>query len=131
RRDPAIHADDRGALRSRHRPVSRLRGGQTILLARLPVAGRLVRGPASLLIVRLLVAGATGFVGSLLAGELSAGGHAVRCLVRNPSRVGDLEKAGCEVVAGDALDAVSLRGAGKGIDAAYYLIHSMGRGGGA
>jgi uncharacterized protein YbjT (DUF2867 family) len=33
------------------------------------------------------------------------------------------------VVEGDVLDSDSLRGAGDGIDVAYYLVHSMGRGG--
>jgi uncharacterized protein YbjT (DUF2867 family) len=53
----------------------------------------------------------------------------VRCVVRDRGRAAELEAAGCELWEGDALDADSLRGAGEGADVAYYLIHSMGRGG--
>ena len=43
---------------------------------------------------------------------------------------GDLAAAGHELHEGDVLDADSLRGAGEGVDSAYYLVHSMGRGSG-
>ncbi len=78
---------------------------------------------------KALVTGATGFVGGRLAEALGADGDEVRCLVRDRSRGEPLEARGHELHEGDALDADSLRGAGEGIDAAYYLIHSMGRGG--
>jgi uncharacterized protein YbjT (DUF2867 family) len=55
----------------------------------------------------------------------------VRCLVRNPDRAPDLERRGFEVVVGDVLDAASLEGTGHGVEVAYYLVHSMGRGGSA
>jgi uncharacterized protein YbjT (DUF2867 family) len=51
-------------------------------------------------------------------------------VVRDRSRAVELEAAGCELWEGDALDADSLRGAGEGVDTAYFLIHSMGGGGG-
>ncbi|MBV9416580.1 MAG: NAD(P)H-binding protein [Solirubrobacterales bacterium] len=80
---------------------------------------------------RVLVTGATGFIGGMLASRLSADGNDVRCLARNGSsaRVQALERAGFELHVGDVLRPETLRGAGRGIDAAYYLIHSMGRGG--
>ena len=78
--------------------------------------------------MRALVTGATGFVGGRLANELAAEGTEVRCLVRSRSRAAPLEQAGFELHEGDALDAAGLRGAGKDVDVAYYLIHSMGRG---
>jgi uncharacterized protein YbjT (DUF2867 family) len=54
----------------------------------------------------------------------------VRCLVRDPDRARDLEEQGCELHQGDVLDRDSLAGAGDEVDVAYYLVHSMGRGGG-
>jgi uncharacterized protein YbjT (DUF2867 family) len=75
--------------------------------------------------VKALVTGATGFVGRRLADSLAAEGTDVRCLVRDRSRADGL---GHELHEGDALDASSLRGAGEGVDVAYYLIHGMGRG---
>jgi uncharacterized protein YbjT (DUF2867 family) len=78
---------------------------------------------------RALVTGATGFVGGRLARALAERGWEVRCLVRDRGRAGDLAAAGMEVVEGDVLDRSSLRGAGEGVEVAYYLVHSMGRGG--
>jgi uncharacterized protein YbjT (DUF2867 family) len=75
--------------------------------------------------VKALVTGATGFVGGRLADALAADGAEVRCLVRDRARAAGL---GHELHEGDALDADSLRGAGEGVDVAYYLIHGMGRG---
>jgi uncharacterized protein YbjT (DUF2867 family) len=78
--------------------------------------------------MKALVTGATGFVGGRLAHALFAQGAEVRCLVRDRSRAGLMAEAGLELHEGDALDRESLRGAGEGVDVAYYLIHSMGRG---
>ena len=80
--------------------------------------------------MRALVTGATGFVGGRLAGALGKDGLQVRALVRDRGRASHLEAAGCELHEGDVLDAGSLRGAGDGVDVAYYLVHGMGRGSG-
>lgn len=80
---------------------------------------------------RVLVTGATGFIGGMLAERLQAEGYVVRCLVRDASspRARALREAGFELHSGDALIPGSLRGAGHDVDTAYYLIHAMGRGG--
>jgi uncharacterized protein YbjT (DUF2867 family) len=78
--------------------------------------------------MKILVTGATGFVGGRLAERLVHGGHEVRCLVRDRDRAAHLAAMGCEVREGNVLQPWSLQGAGTGIDTAYYLVHSMGRG---
>jgi uncharacterized protein YbjT (DUF2867 family) len=78
---------------------------------------------------RALVTGATGFIGGRVAHALADEGWEVRCLARRRSRARRLETRGMEIHEADVLDAAALRGAGEEVDVAYYLIHSMGRGG--
>ena len=79
--------------------------------------------------VRTLVTGASGYVGSRLVLELHALGEPVGCVVREPSRVG-FDPA-VTVHRADMLDPESLSAIGHGYKTAYYLVHSMGRGGGS
>lgn len=76
-----------------------------------------------------LIAGATGYVGGLLADELSARGRDVRVMARTPEKAERRFEGRCEVVRGDVLEPETLGPALAGIDVAYYLVHSMGRGG--
>ncbi len=69
----------------------------------------------------VLVTGASGFVGSALSRALVAEGHDVRAMTRRPD-----EYAGAgRPVAGDVFNPDSLVGALDGVDAAYYLVHSL------
>ena len=77
----------------------------------------------------ILVTGSTGYVGGELLKALLAGRHRVRCLARRPEALRSVGTAGAEVVAGDVLDAASVRAALIGVDTAYYLVHSMGSAG--
>ncbi|MGC2183695.1 MAG: SDR family oxidoreductase [Terriglobales bacterium] len=77
--------------------------------------------------MRILITGATGYVGGQLLPRLVEAGHEVTCMVRNVSRLsGGLE--GARIVEGDALRPDSLPPVLRGIEVAYYLIHSMGGG---
>lgn len=72
--------------------------------------------------MRILVTGASGFVGSRLAPALEGAGHEVRAMTRHPERY----RGAGTPVAGDVGDEASLRTALEGCDAAYYLVHSLG-----
>jgi len=74
---------------------------------------------------KILVIGASGFVGKHVAQALLAGGYEVRCLARSPAKVQDLAQAGCEIVQGDVADPQSMQRALKSIDAAYISIHTL------
>ncbi len=77
--------------------------------------------------VRALVTGASGYIGSRLVRELHAQGVPVGCIARDPSRIG-FDPA-IKVHRADMLDPSSLSAIGDGYTTAYYLVHSMGRGG--
>ncbi len=80
--------------------------------------------------MRALVTGASGFVGARLARRLREQGAEVRCVLRNPDGVAAraLAAEGFEIHVADILRPETLAGAGEGMDVAYYLVHSMGRG---
>ncbi|MFB6611616.1 SDR family oxidoreductase [Agromyces sp. NPDC056379] len=77
--------------------------------------------------MRVLVTGATGYIGGRLVPRLMAAGHEVRVLARRPERLRDVPwRAEVDVVAGDLVDRESVDAAMAGVDVVYYLVHSMG-----
>jgi uncharacterized protein YbjT (DUF2867 family) len=80
--------------------------------------------------VNVLLTGATGYIGGRLLPRLLEDGHRVRCLVRNPDRARQQLPAEAAIVGGDVVSGQGVAEALAGIDVAYYLVHSMGAGGG-
>lgn len=76
--------------------------------------------------MQTLVTGATGFVGSRLVPVLREAGHDVSVLVRDAD--GYDPPADVTVFEGDLLEPDTVEAAFEGVDAVYYLVHSMGRG---
>ncbi len=78
---------------------------------------------------KVLVTGATGYIGSHLVPRLLDAGHQVRVLSRNPAKLPDQWRDRVEVAVGDATDEADVRAALAGADVVYYLLHSMDGGG--
>ncbi len=72
--------------------------------------------------MKVLVAGASGFVGARLCPALEGAGHTVRAMTRRPAGYRGVGEA----VAGDVGDPASLRTALAGCEVAFYLVHSLG-----
>ena len=78
--------------------------------------------------MRILLTGATGYVGRNLLPRLEEAGHEVRCLARRPGKLAGRTGPRTEVLGGDASDPDVLARACAGIDVAYWLVHSMDSG---
>jgi uncharacterized protein YbjT (DUF2867 family) len=76
-------------------------------------------------LTRILVTGISGYVGAALVPRLQAAGHEVRGFARSPERVAAAGVLLDDVVVGDAVSGAGLGRALDGVEAAYYLIHSM------
>lgn len=74
---------------------------------------------------RILVTGATGYIGGRLVFELQSRGYKVRVMVRAASPEYEELWPDAEVMVADALEINSLKKVLDGVDTAYYLIHSL------
>jgi uncharacterized protein YbjT (DUF2867 family) len=72
----------------------------------------------------ILLTGATGTVGSALLRRLTAAGTPVRCLVREPKRLGP-ERVRVQIALGDLADPASFRNALRGVDTVVHLAASI------
>lgn len=75
---------------------------------------------------RILLTGATGYIGGRLLNVLEHTAYPLRCLARRPQFLQARVAPTTEVVSGDVLDRASLDQAMQGVHTAYYLVHSMG-----
>ena len=76
--------------------------------------------------MRILVTGATGYIGSRLVPRLLAEGHQINVLVRDPNQLKYVDwNLNVTVSIGDVRDKKTLYTALESADIAYYLIHSM------
>ncbi len=77
--------------------------------------------------MKILLTGATGYIGKRLLPVLAEAGHEIVCCVRDSARFNPPEsiKQKVSVIEVDFLDEKTLERVPKDIDAAYYLIHSM------
>ncbi len=77
----------------------------------------------------VLLTGATGYIGRRLKDHLLQRNDVkLRLLVRNPAKLSLSLGKQAEIIAGDTFDLSVLEQALRGVDVAYYLIHSMGAG---
>lgn len=75
---------------------------------------------------RVLLSGATGYVGGRLLPVLEQRGVAVRCVTRRPEALRGRVRPGTEVVRGDLRSVDDIRALFRDVDIAYYLVHAMG-----
>jgi NADH dehydrogenase len=71
---------------------------------------------------KVLITGATGFVGGYVVDELLKAGHEVTALVRNPKKAAALERSGIALAQGDVLDPASIESAASGRDVLVHLV---------
>ena len=73
---------------------------------------------------KILLTGATGYVGAKLLRELEHQGHRIHCLTRNPDK---LQHTGpkTRVYKGDVMIRSSMWQAFRGVDTAYFMVHML------
>ena len=76
--------------------------------------------------MKVLVTGATGYVGGRLVPKLLEQGHTIRVIAREPHRLDGVPwVSSVEIIQGDLLNPDDVRAAVAGQDVVYYLVHSM------
>jgi len=76
--------------------------------------------------MKILIVGATGYVGGHLVPALLKKGYQIRCMVRSPEKLLARNWKNVEIVEGDVLKPETLSKALENTHTAYYLVHSMG-----
>ncbi len=76
--------------------------------------------------MKVLLTGATGYIGRRLSQRLVEEDLDLRLFVRDPRKVQESIRPKVEIAQGSTFEAQSLRKAVQGIDVAYYMIHSIG-----
>ncbi len=71
--------------------------------------------------MKVLVTGATGFIGPYLVRELVKRGHKCKCLIRRTTNIEKIKNLDIEFVYGDITNRESLKGVTKDIDVVYHL----------
>jgi uncharacterized protein YbjT (DUF2867 family) len=76
--------------------------------------------------MRILILGSTGYVGGRLVPRLLAGGHEVRCLVRDCTKARAREWSDkVDIFEGDLSNPADIAPALENVEVLYYLVHSM------
>jgi Predicted nucleoside-diphosphate-sugar epimerases len=75
--------------------------------------------------LKILLTGATGYIGGLLLPQLLLKGHWIRTLARDPEKLKKQAGSAQEAVQGDLIKKETLPAALHGVDVAYYLVHSL------
>jgi nucleoside-diphosphate-sugar epimerase len=81
--------------------------------------------------MRILVTGATGYIGSAICDALRANGHQVVAFVRSPEKKAIVETLGYEAQPGDLTDLASLRNAVAGVEGTIHAAMASGPDSGA
>ncbi|OGO34640.1 MAG: epimerase [Chloroflexi bacterium RBG_16_56_8] len=71
--------------------------------------------------MKYFVTGATGFVGNAVVRQLTAAGHSVQAVVRDPEKAKELAKPGVKLFAGDVTEKESLRAGMSGVNGIFHI----------